>query len=319
MAVSRRPNRTGRSRFTLVLLVLTSITVLTLDFRGSGVVDGLRGGASTVFGPLRDAAAWVGRPFANAWNGITGYGDLEAENEALRERVAELEGSMARAEDAEQQLAEIAALERLRRTVDLPTLVARVTGGPITNFEQTIELDRGSSDGVAVGMPVATGAGLVGKVIQVTPNRSVVQLIVDPSFEVGIRLVGSGEVGIGRGIGSPTELVADAGIELGVEIDEGEVVTTSGVSRSLFPPDIPIGRVTSVEVAADQLSQVLRIELLADLEDLSWVQIILWQPDQPPPVTAPDPATTAPTAPTAPTGPTGPTTPEATPGTEATP
>ena len=50
MALSRRSTRLGRSRFTLLLLVLTSITVLTLDFRGSGVVDDLRGGAATVFG-----------------------------------------------------------------------------------------------------------------------------------------------------------------------------------------------------------------------------------------------------------------------------
>ena len=91
MALSRRsggPRR--RSRFTLVLLVLTSITVLTLDFRGSGAVDGARGGASTVFGPVRDVGAAIGRPFANAWNGVFGYGDLATENEALRERLEQL-------------------------------------------------------------------------------------------------------------------------------------------------------------------------------------------------------------------------------------
>ena len=51
MALSRR---TGRSRFTLILLILTSITVLTLDFRGSGFVDDVRGAAMTVFSPIRD-------------------------------------------------------------------------------------------------------------------------------------------------------------------------------------------------------------------------------------------------------------------------
>lgn len=289
MALSRRPNRTGRSRFTLVLLVLTSITVLTLDFRGSGAVDGVRGGASTIFGPVRDAAAWVGRPFANAWNGVFGYGDLQAENEALREELDALRGAAARGEDAEQQLADIAEVEGLGLTSAMPRVLARVTGGPITNFEQTIEIDRGSAAGIEVGMPVATGAGLVGRVVQVTAGRSVVQLVIDPSFEIGIRMSGSGEVGIAHGTGSRTQVVADEGVALQPEIDDGEVVTTSGVSRSPFPPDIPVGRVASVEVSADQLSQVVRIDLLADLDDLSYVQVLLWAPE----TAAATPTTTA--------------------------
>ena len=43
MALSRR---SGRSRFTLILLVLSSVTILTLDFRGSSAVQGLRDGAA---------------------------------------------------------------------------------------------------------------------------------------------------------------------------------------------------------------------------------------------------------------------------------
>src|SRR3712207_5566661 len=115
MALSRRTSRTGRSRFTLLLLVLTSVTVLTLDFRGSGVVDDLRGGASTIFAPLRDAGAWVGRPVADAWNGVFDYGDLAEENEALRARIDALEGERADAEAAVRQLDEISDLEDLER------------------------------------------------------------------------------------------------------------------------------------------------------------------------------------------------------------
>ena len=63
--------RTLRDRVFIALLILSTITVLTLDFRGSGVVEDLRGGASTVFGPVRDAGAWVGRPVADAWNETT--------------------------------------------------------------------------------------------------------------------------------------------------------------------------------------------------------------------------------------------------------
>jgi rod shape-determining protein MreC len=279
MALSRRSPRTGRSRFTLLLLVLTSVTVLTLDFRGSGVVDDARGGAATVFGPVRDAAAWVGRPFADAWNGVFGYGDLESENERLRQRIDDLEGQAAQAEEAIRQIEEIDRLERRHRFTDLPTILARVTAdSSLSNFQHTVEIDRGTDDGVAEGMPVVTGAGLVGRVVQVTASRSVVQLLSDPNFVAGIRLSRSGKVGIGHGTGDGLPFVVDEGVTLDIDVNENEVVSTSGVGRSVFPGDIPIGRVTSVAPAADQLSQVIEVDILADLDDLTFVRVLQWTP-----------------------------------------
>lgn len=282
MALSRRTSRTGRSRFTLLLLVLTSVTVLTLDFRGSGVVDDLRGAASTVFSPLSDAASSATEPFTDAWNGAFGYDDLERENERLREQIASMEGDAAEAEDALRQLDELAELEGLARYTQLPYVTTRVVGGSFTNFENNIQLDRGSSDGIAVGMPVVTGAGLVGRVVAVTSGRSTVQLMTDPGFDIGVRLASTGEVGLAHGTGDGEPLVIDAGIPVSFEgqVDEGEAVTTSGLQGSVFPPDIPVGTVTEIERAADQLSLVLTVDPLADLDSMSHVRVLLWQPGQ---------------------------------------
>lgn len=276
MALSRRSARPGRSRFTLLLLVLTSVTVLTLDFRGSGFVDDVRSVAAEVFGPVRDAAAWVGRPVADTWNGVFGYNDLESENERLRARVADLEGRDAMAEDAIRQLDEIARLERIERFTDLPSVLARVSATSLSNFQNTIEIDKGSDDGLGEGMPVVTGAGLVGRLTQVTPSRSVVQLATDPAFTIGVRLARSGEVGMAHGTGGGRPLVIDAGVDLSVDVNVRESVTTCGCERSIFPADIPVGRVAARDTAPDQLSQVLTVELLADLDNLSYVRVLQW-------------------------------------------
>jgi rod shape-determining protein MreC len=280
MALSRRSTRLGRSRFTLLLLVLTSITVLTLDFRGSGVVDDLRGAASTVFSPVADGAGSVTAPFTDAWNGAFGYDDLERENEQLRDQIAEMEGDVAEAADANRQLAELAELDGVTLYTALPSVTSRVVGGSLTNFEHAIQIDRGSDHGVAVGMPVVTGAGLVGRVTAVTGGRSTVQLLTDPAFRVGVRLAASGEVGIGHGTGDGEPIVVDAGVAVSVreQIPDDEVVLSSGVDRSAFPPDIPIGTVTEVDAAADQLSLVLTVEPLVDLGDLAYVRVLLWEP-----------------------------------------
>ena len=280
MVSSRRASRIGRTRV-LFLLVVTSITLLTLDFRGSGAVDGARGAASTVVSPLVDAAATITEPFTNAWNGIFGYSDLEQENQALREQLAEMEGDVAEAQEVLRQMDEIAALDRISRWTDIESTVARVVGGSFTNFENTVQIDRGTDDGVAVGMPIVTGAGLAGRVIAATGSRSTVQLITDPGFDIGIRLAVTGEVGVARGTGTGRPLVVDQGIPVNLEDNVGnfETVTTSGVSRSAFPPDIPVGRVTEVSAAADQLSLVLTIDPLADLSRLTHVRVLLWEPE----------------------------------------
>lgn len=280
MVSSRRTSRIGRTRV-LFLLVVTSITLLTLDFRGSGAVDDARGAASTVVSPLIDGASAVAEPFTDAWNGVFGYSELESENEALRERLAELEGNAAEAEEALRQLEEISDLERIFRYTDLPSVVGRVVGGSFTNFENTVQIDRGTDSGVDVGMPVVTGAGLAGRVVAATSSRSTVQLITDPGFDIGIRLALTGELGVAHGTGVGRPLVVDQGIPVNLEdnVREREAVTTSGVSRSAFPPDIPVGRVAAVEAAPDQLSLVLTIDPLADLDRLTHVRVLLWLPE----------------------------------------
>ena len=279
MALSRRTSRTGRSRFTLLLLVLTSVTVLTLDFRGSGIIGDLRGVASTVFSPLGDGAASVTEPFTDAWNGAFGYSELEDENDRLRERIAEMEGDAAEAADVLREGRELADLEDIERYTDIETRAARVVGGSLTNFDHAIQLDRGSDDGIAEGMPVVTGAGLVGRVVAVTGSRSTVQLLTDPNFDIGVRLATSGEIAIGHGTGDGEPLVIDAGIPVSAveQLEEGEPVTTSGLGRSVFPAGIPIGTVESIDRASDQLSLVLEVEPLADIDNATFVQILLWE------------------------------------------
>jgi rod shape-determining protein MreC len=279
MALSRRSSRTGRSRFTLLLLVLTSVTVLTLDFRGSGFVEDLRGIASTIFSPLGDGAASVTEPFTDAWNGAFGYSELEDENDRLREQIAEMEGDAAEAADILREGRELEELEGISRYTDIPSVAARVVGGSLTNFEHAIQLDRGSDDGIGEGMPVVTGAGLVGRVVAVTGGRSTVQLLTDPGFDIGVRLATTGEIAIGHGTGDREPFMIDAGIPVSIieEVEEGEAVATSGLDRSVFPPGIPIGTVSSVDRASDQLSLVLEVEPLADIDNATFVEVLLWE------------------------------------------
>lgn len=274
MALSRRP---GRSRFTLLLLILTSVTALTLDFRGSGLIDGARSVALSVFGPVKSAASTGFKPVTNTWHGVADYSDVKRQNEELRRRIAELQGDAARKADAAQQLKELLKERDIPYIGDLPRATARVVSGPASNFAYTVEIDKGSSRGVKKDMPVVTGAGLVGRVVAVSGHRSTVQLISDPAFSFGVRLVDSQDVGIAHGRGQGRSLVAD-GIDPATKVTKGTVATTSGLDRSLFPGSIPVGKVVSSEPSSDGLQQEVTLRPLADLSQLSFVDVLLWEP-----------------------------------------
>lgn len=269
--------RRGPRRLTLVILVLLSVTVLTLDFRGVGVVDGGREASSTVFGPLRSGADWIATPFRNTWNGVFSYDDLAQENEELRARIDELEGQQVLDADAAAQFPE------LLESVDIPwvgsinTATARVVSRPASNFSFVIDLDKGSEAGIKVGMPVVTGSGLVGRITLVTPGRSQVQLITDPDFRVGVRVVATQELGTARGRGAGRDLVVDTNIDPELGIDEGAMLTTSGTDRSAFPPSIPVGEVTGTRDDSGGLVLDLFVDPYADLDRMTFVNVLLWE------------------------------------------
>jgi rod shape-determining protein MreC len=275
VALSRR---TGRSRFTLILLVLTSITVITLDFRGAGggVFEDVREGALDLFAPVKGAADAVFDPVGDAWNGVFKYGDLEDENARLREELAELRGSQDRIEETERGFDELLELNSLEYARDVPQVAATVISSPLSNFELSFELDKGREAGIKEGMTVVAGRGLVGRVVRVSDRRSVVELLTDRDFAVGVKLASSGEVGIAAGGGrdQPMHL---SGIDPGVEIRRRELVTTSGRAESAFPPGIPVGRIEEATSERGALEQEVRLRPLVDVDRLTFVKVLLWE------------------------------------------
>src|SRR6188768_3788158 len=154
----------GRRRV-IALLLLSSILLITLDIRGSAAIDRLRSGFSLILEPFDTAARAVTRPVVNAWRGVTEYGDLVEENERLRERLAQQRGA---AIEAQAAIMEYQDLLKLRGLIGLgyPNVQAQVQGASPSNFQYTVEISKGTDDGIRVGMPVVNGAGLVGKITQ---------------------------------------------------------------------------------------------------------------------------------------------------------
>jgi len=274
-----RSRRTGRSRFTLVLLILTSITVLTFDLRDSGPVQGLRDAGATVFSPVRSAGHAIARPFSNAWSGASGHDDLKKENERLRRQIDQLKGDRIQASVAIRENQSLKDQLHIKDTSDIQTLAARIVSGPLTSFDATLEIDQGSGDGVRKGMAVVTRAGLVGRVVRVTGGRSTIALITDPTFQFGIRLAKQGNLGIAKGQGSKGTLEVSGGISTTSGARRGDAVVTSGEQGSPFPPGVNVGIVKSTAQTADRTELILTVTPVANLRALTYVSVLLCDED----------------------------------------
>ena len=124
-------------------------------------------------------------------------------------------------------------------------------------------------------MPVVTGAGLVGRITVTTPHQARVLLITDAKSQVGVRLSRSGDVGVARGGGTTRSLSVDL-IDPDTVIADSEVMVTSGLQNSRYPAGIPVGEVVQHKVDGVALQQAVTIKPLADVSQLTFVQVLLW-------------------------------------------
>jgi rod shape-determining protein MreC len=276
----------GRRRTTLVVLLLLSVTILTFDIRGNGIIDGARQTAQDLFRPVAAFGRTIFGPFEGTWHAIFDYDRLEKENEQLREQIATAQGQVAAAQKAIIEARELRELQDLATEIYLeayPSVAAEVLEATPSNFDHAIQIDVGSADGVVVGNAVIAADGVVGRITKVTgEHQSVVRLIDDPELYVGVKITTTEQATIeqgtarGRGRG---ELLGVENISNDVDLKPGDPVFTSGGdSRSLFPPNLPVGTIASATKQTSGAEQTVRVAPNADLEDLAFVRVVLWVP-----------------------------------------
>jgi len=172
----------------IVVLLLTSVMLLTLDRSESGLVGGVKDAFGVVFRPVERFANVVSRPLSNVWRGVLDYSDMRKENLALKDLLVKQEGAAIAATASVREAQELLALNGLPTLAGIDSVTAQVVGQSPSNFTQTFELNRGKSSGIRVGMTVTNGAGLVGKITGVTLERSVVMLATDPEYAMSVKV-----------------------------------------------------------------------------------------------------------------------------------
>lgn len=179
----------GRRR-AIVLLLLTSVLLLTLDLRGNAIFDAVRSGFNSAMEPLESAADVVTRPVVNAWRGITQYEQLREQNDRYRDELAAQRADQIAAQAAIQDQRELLAERDLPTLGDHTRITATVVGISPTNLDQVVQINKGRDAGIEVGMAVVGPGGLVGKIT--TPllaDRAYVMLVTDSRYATSAKVI----------------------------------------------------------------------------------------------------------------------------------
>jgi rod shape-determining protein MreC len=279
-----------RRRTVLALLVGVSLILLTAYFGESpnSPLHTVQRGIVEVLSPIQDGASKALKPVRDVAGWFSGTFNAKAQRDQLRKQVQMLEAELAQAKGAQienQQLNKQLGLDEAVGLSSHRLVGASVITRDPTLWYQTIEIDKGSDDGVRLHDPVVGDGALVGEISFVGPTYSFVSLITDHSVSVTARVLDqNGDTGeLVPAVGNPNQLVLQdlqitnpSQVASGPQV--GQQVTTAGFRSgpldSLFPAGIPIGQVSSVNDNQLVGSGQIQVSPDADLRHLDIVQVL---------------------------------------------
>jgi rod shape-determining protein MreC len=265
----------------LVALLVTNLIIMAVDARDSdGKHKMLRIWTQTFASPIQSASSKASGATTGFFQQIFNFRSIAQQNEQLKERLTHVEQELNTARQATAENERLKALLNLNETVKISSVPARVIARDPSVWFNTITINRGSSSGIEMNMPVVTGGGIVGRVITVSPWASQVMLLTDEKAGAGavVGQLGSGALGSVKGRADTGVALIEMRYVSGLEkVEVGDSVMTTG-QDGIYPPGLNVGRVVDVKNGtATQAHQIL-IQPGAQLDHLEEVAVLLYHP-----------------------------------------
>ena len=247
---TRRPGFSRRAQYGLFLsyvvagagIVLSAVLLLVSTYRPS-TFAALRGAAAEATTPVGSALMRVRDGVTAVPDNVGHYFGVADENARLRKQVADERGVVLRARTLARENARLRALLRIRDGSRDAVVTARLVGSTASSTRRFAILNAGSWQGVRGGQPVRGPEGIIGRVVETTPNSARVLLISDVESVVPVRRTRDGmpALATGRGDGLiDIRSAASANMPFAV----GDAFVSSGTG-GLYPPDVPVARVVT--------------------------------------------------------------------------
>ncbi|WP_246940844.1 rod shape-determining protein MreC [Bacillus pinisoli] len=235
---------------------------------------------------LRDSMGWVAGIFHYPANGLKDFfqdvnelKDTYKENEELKAKLEEYVELSVKVSTLEAENKELRNLLGKTESIrDYTPIQATVIARNPDRWHEILTLNRGSNHGIEANMAVITSEGLIGKIQDVSPFTSTVQLLSAPARTNRISAIIQGKdrektLGVIEGYDNVREALLFKRIPYDADVQEGDIVISSGLG-GVFPQELVIGTVLEVFPADDGLTKTAYVEPAANLYDINHVIVV---------------------------------------------
>lgn len=224
--------------------------------------------------PFQKAASAVTNFFADSWQFVSDIRNVYKDNQQLRAELEKYAGIDLQMLEIQQENLRLRNLLQFQESVEHQVLPAQVIGRNPSNWFSTLTIDKGARHGIKVDMPVVTNQGLVGKIVEVQPSHSKVQLLISPSSGISVIVQRTRDNGVLIGSSNPTGYTRLTRLDQYADIREGDIIISSPLT-GIYPKGLVIGRVVEVYDDPVSLERSALVCPEVDFERLEEVLIII--------------------------------------------
>ena len=227
--------------------------------------------------PIQNASTWVGRKVSDFFGYFDDIDKIKAENKKLKSENMKLQTNKQKFEQASRENGELRSMLALAEAYPkLELTAAEVVSRSSSNWYEGFIIDKGSADGLKIGMGVITAENvLVGRISDIGSTWARVTAVTDSGHNVGAKIIRSGDLGVVEGDVS----LAEKGncklsfISKNNDIVVGDYLETSGLG-GVYPKGIEIGKIVEIKPEVQGISSYAIVEISVDIEKVSKVMVI---------------------------------------------
>lgn len=236
------------------------IASLLLIFQNDNIqVRFIRVVAVNVIGTIQDGYSFIPNIF-----------ELERENKSLRESNIELSKELSLLKESKLENLRLNSMLEFRQRTNYRVATGKIIGKTLIQTRNNITLNIGEKDSVKIGMPVITDRGLVGKIVAVSANYSIAQILLNKDLKISVKVQRSRVDGILAWDGEGK--VRMKNVSKSADVKTGDIIITSEYSNT-FPSGIPIGYVTT-DNTLDNLFKNIEVETFVNFETVEEVFVL---------------------------------------------
>lgn len=255
-------------RILLLITLLLVVGLLLLAAMVGGKFGPLHQITLDFIGPVQSVVTRTATGIANLKSDYLDLLEVREENKKLQAQIDKYLTELGEYREGYSTYLHLQELLEMQAKLTFKPIAARVVGKEPSYWYQTIVVDRGRKDDILEGMIALAPGGVVGQVMHTAENYSKILLANAPSSAIDAMVQKNRTRGILKGAGEKGYILQY--VLKSADVEVGDHIVTAGIG-GIFPPGIPLGRISKIEKKQRGMFQEIEVEPYIDFQKLEYV------------------------------------------------